>query len=128
MRATLGILVVGWSLAILSAGALASSGDYRFEVVGPLERVPGGSVLTVRLIHSPGDHLITDADVFRRMMESRHKAIPAIDERRVHLQSNGTGYYRLLTPYELTPGTSIKLGAQVPGKSASIRGSVQVPK
>ena len=128
MRATLGVLVVGWSLATLSAGALASSGDYRFEVVGPLERVTGGSVLTVRLVHSPGNHLITDADVFRRKMEFRHKSIPAIDEGRVHLQSDGTGYYRLVAPYELTPGTSIKLGAQVPGEGVSIRGSVQVPE
>lgn len=129
MRLGIGALAASTVVLVLSAAsAVASSDDYSFEVAGPIEHVAGGYALTVRLVHLPENHFIADADVFQRKIEFRHKSIPAIDERRVQLQSDGKGQYRLISRYELTPGTSIKLAARVPGQSASIRGSVQVPR
>lgn len=111
------------------AAANASAGDsYRFEVVRPADRAVRGSVLVVRVIHSPGDHIITDAEVFRREMEFRHKAVPAITERRTRLQSDGHGNYQLTTPYDLTPGASLKLEARLRGSGNVIRGSATVPE
>jgi hypothetical protein len=128
MRARLASLVICVSIAFGPAVASASTGGYRFEIAKPVERTESGTVLTIRLLDVGGDRVIADADVFRRQMDLRHKAIPAIGERRTSLQPDGNGNYRLVTPYALTPGSTIKLGAYVTGLSGTVRGSVDVPR
>jgi hypothetical protein len=82
----------------------------------------------VRLLDVPGNRVITDAEVFRRQMDLRHKSVPAIGERHTALQSDGQGNYRLVVPSPMTPGTTIKLGAHLPGRTTSVRGSVELPR
>lgn len=81
-------------------------------------------MLTVRLLDSPGNYLITDADVLRCNMESRHN-----ESRRLisaaYTCDHGTRYYQLVSPYQLTQGTSMAHKCQA---NASVRGSVQIPK
>jgi hypothetical protein len=128
MRARLASLAICVSIALGPAMASASTGSYRFELAKPIERTDSGTVLTVRLLDVAGDRMITDADVFRRQMDLRHKATPAIGERRTLLRPDGNGNYRLATPYVLTPGSTIKLGAYVTGLSGIVRGSVEIPR
>jgi hypothetical protein len=111
--------------------ARAAASDYRFEVVQPVEAASGeasrrGSTVTVTVIHTPSGKRVTDAEVFRRETVLREKGPVRIDERRIPLIPDGQGNYRLTTYYPLTAGTTLKLGARVPGESGTVTSDVRL--
>jgi hypothetical protein len=131
--------LASFSASILSALVLtgaaatparAAPSDYRFEVAGPFEASGDasrrGSTVVVTLVHAPSGQRVTNAEVFRREIVYREKIAPRVDERRVPLTSDGQGSYRLTTYYPLTGGTTLKLGARVPGESGEVRRTVRV--
>lgn len=110
--------------------ARAATSDYRFEAVRPVEASGEtsrrGSTVTVTLIHTPSGKRVTDAEVFRRETVWREKGPVRIDERQIPLTPDGQGNYRLTTSYPLTGGTTLKLGARVPGETRTIRSDVRL--
>lgn len=110
--------------------ARAAASDYRFEVVRA-DQPSGeagrrGSTATVTLIHSPSGQRITNAEVFRRETVLREKGPVRIDERHIPLIPDGQGNYRLTTYYPLTAGTTLRLGARVPGESRTVTSDVRL--
>jgi hypothetical protein len=118
-------------LTSAAASARAAASDYRFEVVRPAEAASGdvsrgGSTVTVALIHARSGQRITNAEVFRRQTLLREKGPVRIDERRIPLVPDGQGNYRLTTYYPLTAGSTLKLGARVPGESGTVTSDVRL--
>lgn len=121
------------ALVLTSAAATparAAPSDYRFEVAGPFEASGDasrrGSTVTVTVIHGPSGKRVADAEAFRRETVWREKGPVRIDERQIPLTSDGQGNYRLTTYYPLTAGTTLKLGARVPGEAGTLRSDVRL--
>ena len=115
----------------VASPALAAASDYRLELVRPVEAPSGdvsrgGSTVTVALINTRSGQRISNAEVFRRETVLREKGPVRIDERRIPLVPDGQGNYRLTTYYPLTTGSTLKLGARVPGESGTVTSDVRL--
>lgn len=121
------------ALVLTGAVALpahAAARDYRLEArlaetSGEASR--GGATVVVTLI-GPSGQRVTGADVFRREIVLREKGPVRIDERQIPLTPDGQGNYRLTTYYPLPAGTTLKLGAHVPGETSTVRSAVRIAR
>ena len=105
--------------------ALAAAQDYRFELAGKPQPGRGGkTIVSVRLVHLPGNKPVTDAVVFEAKADMGPVGMPTMTAPIKAVPPSPGGVYR----FEVEPGMAgawaITLAATVQGEAETVRGSV----
>lgn len=106
----------GLAVAGLAAAARANPRDYEFQLVDPEVKWGGGTIITVRLVHTPTGKTVPDAVVFATRINMAPDGMKDMTAPLDPLPDSLPGLYRFETDLLMPGRWALSLMAMVPGE------------
>jgi hypothetical protein len=116
--------LVGLTLSLGAAQALAAPADYEFQPLKVDVKNGNGSELAVRLVHKPSGKPVTGAVLFRTRLDMGPDKMEAMTAKHEAMPPSEAGVYRFKADLTMAGGWAFRVMAKVPGEKDTVEGVV----